>query len=418
MKNKKLSTSMTDSRFGGWGWSMIFYCMVLYFLYAALTTDGMNLIPNAFAGAHGWDPNALLAYATPASIVGMIGGFVFGRLIIKLNARNVSSFTLIVTGILFAVFGMVPSITMYMVVLMLICFFAAGYGTVACPAFMANWFPRKKGIALGWATMGGPFSSAFFVSGFAVLLAKSGIKTACLIIGIIVVIVGVISFFWAKNEPAEVGCLPDNMELDDTLSSSEVVVDNEKYSLGNILKNKNTWLIAIGYGMLWMVLVGILSQFVPRMMSVGYTSEQALTFLTISSIIAIPGSYLWGWLDSRFGTKIVSVIFAVSYLLSLVLLITSFNPVCVWIGCIFAGLGIGGLLNLLASMIISVFGREGFMSANSVITPIASIIRVSAFAIMAMLLNISGGSFTLPYLVFIVIDIIGAVLIMLISTKK
>ena len=418
MKNKKLSTSMTDSRFGGWGWSMIFYCMVLYFLYAALTTDGMNLIPNAFAGAHGWDPNALLAYATPASIVGMIGGFVFGRLIIKLNARNVSSFTLIVTGILFAVIGMVPSITMYMVVLMLICFFAAGYGTVACPAFMANWFPRKKGIALGWATMGGPFSSAFFVSGFAVLLAKSGIKTACLIIGIIVVIVGVISFFWAKNEPAEVGCLPDNMELDDTLSSSEVVVDNEKYSLGNILKNKNTWLIAIGYGMLWMVLVGILSQFVPRMMSVGYTSEQALTFLTITSIIAIPGSYLWGWLDSRFGTKIVSVIFAVSYLLSLVLLITSFNPVCVWIGCIFAGLGIGGLLNLLASMIISVFGREGFMSANSVITPIASIIRVSAFAIMAMLLNISGGSFTLPYLVFIVIDIIGAVLIMLISTKK
>ena len=418
MKNKKLSTSMTDSRFGGWGWSMIFYCMVLYFLYAALTTDGMNLIPNAFAGAHGWDPNALLAYATPASIVGMIGGFVFGRLIIKLNARNVSSFTLIVTGILFAVFGMVPSITMYMVVLMLICFFAAGYGTVACPAFMANWFPRKKGIALGWATMGGPFSSAFFVSGFAVLLAKSGIKTACLIIGIIVVIVGVISFFWAKNEPAEVGCLPDNMELDDTLSSSEVVVDNEKYSLGNILKNKNTWLIAIGYGMLWMVLVGILSQFVPRMMSVGYTSEQALTFLTITSIIAIPGSYLWGWLDSRFGTKIVSVIFAVSYLLSLVLLITSFNPVCVWIGCIFAGLGIGGLLNLLASMIISVFGREGFMSANSVITPIATIIRVSAFAIMAMLLNISGGSFTLPYLVFIVIDIIGAVLIMLISTKK
>lgn len=418
MKNKKLSTSMTDSRFGGWGWSMIFYCMVLYFLYAALTTDGMNLIPNAFAGAHGWDPNALLAYATPASIVGMIGGFVFGRLIIKLNARNVSSFTLIVTGILFAVFGMVPSITMYMVVLMLICFFAAGYGTVACPAFMANWFPRKKGIALGWATMGGPFSSAFFVSGFAVLLAKSGIRTACLVVGVIVVIVGVISFFWAKNEPAEVGCLPDNMELDETLSSSEVVIDNEKYSLGNILKNKNTWLIAIGYGMLWMVLVGILSQFVPRMMSVGYTSEQALTFLTITSIIAIPGSYLWGWLDSKFGTKIVSIIFAVSYLLSLILLITSFNPVCVWIGCIFAGLGIGGLLNLLASMIISVFGREGFMSANSVITPIASIIRVSAFAIMAMLLNISGGSFTLPYLVFIVIDIIGAVLIMLISTKK
>ncbi len=416
--NKRLSTSMTDSRFGTWGWSMIVYCMVLYFFYAALTTDGMNLIPNAFAGAHGWNANALLAYTTPASIVGMVGGFVFGRLIIRLNARIVSTGTLIVSGILFAVFGMVPTIPLYVVVLMLICFFAAGFGTVACPTFMANWFPRKKGIALGWATMGGPFSSAFFVSGFAILLAKGGIRIACLSIGVIVVIVGVISFFWAKNEPAEVDCLPDNMELDETITSSKMVIDAEKYSLKNILKNKSTWLIAIGYGMLWMVLVGILSQFVPRMVFVGYTPDQALTFMTITSIIAIPGSYLWGWLDSKFGTKGVSMIFALSYVAALILLITSLNIVCVWIGCIFAGLGIGGLLNLLASMIISVFGREGFMSANSVITPIASIIRVSAFAIMAMLLNVSGGSFTLPYLVFIVIDIVGAVFIMLIPTKK
>jgi OFA family oxalate/formate antiporter-like MFS transporter len=339
-------------------------------------------------------------------------------LIIKVHAKNISAFTLIVTGALFAIFGMVPSIAMYVVVLMMICFFASGFGTVACPTFMANWFPRKKGIALGWATMGGPFSSAFFVSGFAILLTKYGIRSACLTIGIIVVIIGIISIFWAKNEPADVDCLPDNMELDDTLTSSGMVVDNEKYSLKNILKTKSTWLIAIGYGLIWMVLVGILSQFVPRMMSVGYSNEQALTFLTITSIIAIPGSYLWGWLDSKFGTKTISIVYAFSYIVALILLITSFNPVCVWIGCIFAGLGIGGLLNLLASMIISSFGREGFMSANSVITPIASIIRVFAFALMAMLLNISGGSFTLPYIVFIIIDIVGAIFIMLIPTKN
>ena len=186
----------------------------------------------------------------------------------------------------------------------------------------------------------------------------------------------------------------------------------------NILKNKNTWLIVFGYGFLWMVLVGIISQFVPRMMSVGYTNAEALTFMSITSIIAIPGSYLWGWLDSKFGTKSISIAFAFSYVAALVLLITSFNIVCVWLGCIFAGLGIGGLLNLLASMIISVFGRDGFMSANSIIYPLANVVRTLAFILMAMLLKVSGGSFTLPYVVFIVIDIIGAGLIMLIPYKK
>lgn len=409
---------MTDSRFGGWGWSMILYCMVLYFLYAALTTDGQNLFPTAFAGLRGWDENALLAYASPAGIIGILGGFVFGRLILKSNSRVISAVTLIITGILFAVFGMVSSITLYVVVLILICFFASGFGTIACPAFMASWFPRKKGIALGWATMGAPFSSAFFVTGFSVLLEKCGVQMAFLVCGIVTAVIGIISFFWAKNDPSEVGALPDNMELDDSFKQEEKAVDAKEFSIGNILKNKNTWLIALGFGLLWMVTVGVISQFIPRMMSVGYTSTEALRFMMISSLIAIPGSYLWGWLDSKTGTKKASVIYAASYIIALLLLITSFHPVLVWTGCIFVGLGIGGLLNLLSSMIISAFGREGFMSANSIIMPIASIIRVLAFVVMAMLLNISGGSFTLPYAVFIGIDIIGVIIILLIPTKK
>lgn len=415
---RKLSTSLTDNRFGGWGWSMIFYTMILYFFYAAITTDGMNLIPNAFAQLHGWDANMLLSAATPAGLIGLVGGFIFGRLVIKTKPRNMSAISLIITGVLYALLGAVPSVALYIVDLCLICFFASGFGTAACPAFIANWFPRKKGIALGWSTMGAPLSSCGFVAGFSVLLAVKGVQFAFMVFGILAVIVGVLTFFWAKNEPAEVGCLPDNMALDESVSTQEVVVDNEKYSIKNILKSKNTWLIVFGYGFLWMVLVGIISQLIPRMMSVGYSNAQALTFMTITSIIAIPGSYLWGWLDSKYGTKIISIIFAVSYILALILLITSWNPVCVWLGCIFAGLGIGGLLNLLASMIISCFGRAGFMSANSIIYPLANVVRTFAFILMGILLKISGGTYTLPYIVFIVIDVIGAIIICFIPYEK
>lgn len=175
-KTRKLSTSMTDNRFGGWGWSMIFYTMILYFFTAAITTDVMNLIPSAFAQANGWNATTLLSAATPAGIFGLVGGFVFGRLVIKTKPRKMSVFTLIITGILYALLGSVPTVPLFIVDLMLINFFAAGFGSAACPAFIANWFPRKKGIALGWSTMGGPISSCAFVSGFAVLLAAKGIQ--------------------------------------------------------------------------------------------------------------------------------------------------------------------------------------------------------------------------------------------------
>ena len=112
METKKLSKSLTDNRFGGWGWSMIFYTMILYFFYAAITTDGMNLIPSAFAEAHGWDANTLLSVATPAGLIGLVGGFVFGRLVIKTKPKNMSAVTLIITGILYALLGMVPSVAL------------------------------------------------------------------------------------------------------------------------------------------------------------------------------------------------------------------------------------------------------------------------------------------------------------------
>lgn len=141
-------------------------------------------------------------------------------------------------------------------------------------------------------------------------------------------------------------------------------------------------------------------------------------FLTISSIIAIPGSYFWGWLDGKIGTKMASVIYSVSYIAALLILIFASSLAIIWIGCIFIGLGLGGILNLIPSMVISAFGKEGFKQANSLVTTIASLIRVLAFAIMAACLTVSGGSYTLPYTVFICADILGAVFLLLIRKKK
>lgn len=415
---KRYSTSLTDNRFGKWGWSMIIYVMILNFFFAALTTDGQNLFPSFFAQVKGWNPNALLAVATPAGIIGIVGNFLFSRMLIKVKAKIVAGMTMIITGVCFAILGFAPNVPVYFIAMCLVCFFASGFGLSAQPLIMAHWFPKKKGIALGWSTMGAPFSSAFFVSGFSVLFGVAGLQKSFLYIGIIVVIMGIISFFWAKDYPEEVGAYPDNMiPVEGENQMPEVANEKSQFTLAVLMKDKDMWLISIGFGFLWMALVGILSQFVPRMMSVGYEQSQALMMLTIVSIVAIPGSYFWGWLDSKIGTKKASFIFAFSYVIALICLITSVNAFVVWLGCICAGFGIGGLLNLLTSMVITVYGRKDFVFANSVIVPIASILRVLAFMVVAFLLQLSNGSYTLPYVVFIVIDIIGACMILLVTNE-
>lgn len=416
MDNKQL----TNSKFGKWGWSMIIYTALLYYIWAGIGTDGLNLYPGFFSGVHGWDYNLLLGYATPAGIIGVVGGVLFGRLVIKTGVRQLCSWALIVSGILYAIFGFSSSPVMYFIVLTAFTFVSQAYGLIATATLMGNWFPRKKGIALGWATMGAPLTTATFVTIMSALYGKFGSGIGSTIMGAIIVILGIISFWWIKEYPEEVGAYPDNIkEGSEQLSSQLGEMKNytSPFTIGRLLRDKDMWLISLGFGFLWMVTVGVVSQFVPRMMSVGYSNETALLMLTIAAICGLVGSYFWGWLDQKIGTKPASVVYALSYVVSLLLLIFAKVEILTYVAIVFVGFGIGGLLNLMASMVIAVYGRYDFAAANSLVSPIASLLQKAAFAVMAVALSISGGDYTIPYIIFIVIDIIGMILLMFVSGK-
>ena len=417
---KPTNKQLTNSKFGPWGWSMILYAFLLYYFWAGLSVDALNVYPEAFAALHGWDPNVLLGFATPAGIIGVLGGIVFGRLIMKTGARNLSAVTLIVTGLIYILFGRVSSPTMFLVCLTLFTFMANAFGLIVTSTLMNNWFPRKKGIALGWATMGAPLCTATFVAILSGLFGKFGVPTGCTIVGVVVVIFGLASLVWVKDYPHDVGAYPDNIKAEgvDFKAQAEAVRSHKSaFTVSKLLRDKDMWCMGLGFGLLWMVTVGIVSQFVPRMISVGNSQPAALMMLTAAAVVGLFGSYFWGWLDQKVGTKPASVVYSASYIIALLLLIFAKLPIFTYIAIVFVGLGIGGLLNLMPSMVISVYGKYDFTAANSLVSPIASLLQKFAFLIMAVLLGVSGGDYALPYGVFIVIDVIGAALLLCVTGK-
>jgi len=416
MENKQL----TNSKFGKWGWSMIIYTAVLYYVWAGIGTDGLNLYPGFFSAVHGWDYNLLLGFATPAGIIGVVGGILFGRMVIKTGVRKLCCVTLIISGVLYAIFGFVQTPEMYFVVLTAFTFVSQAYGLISTATLMGNWFPRKKGIALGWATMGAPLTTATFVTIMSTLYMNFGSGLGGSIMGIIIIILGIVSIFWVKEYPEEVGAYPDNIKDDSEQLSAqlqEMRTYKSPFTIRKLLKDRDMWLISIGFGMLWMVTVGVVSQFVPRMMSVGYDNGTSLMMLTIAAVFGILGSYFWGWLDQKIGTKKASCVYSAFYIIALLLLMFAKVEFLTYIAVLFVGFGIGGLLNLMASMVIAVYGRYDFMAANSLVSPIASLLQKAAFIIMAIALAQSGGDYTLPYTIFIIIDVIGMVLLLCVTNK-
>lgn len=73
------------------------------------------------------------------------------------------------------------------------------------------------------------------------------------------------------------------------------------------------------------------------------------------------------------------------------------------------GIGIGGIGNLIPSMIGTCFGRYDFIQANKAIAPLNTIVRQSGI-VLAGILSQTVYGYTGLYVVLLVADIVGIIL--------
>ena len=414
------SKSSTKSNFGKWGWSMIIYCAITFYLAAVLSTDTLNWFPEAFTTFRGWDGSVIDLCNTMAGLggwLGIIAAVVFSLLTEKIGTKYMALIGNIVSGIVCFVFAMTKNVTVFLIMIVLLVFISGNVQLNVVPNTLMNvWFPKKKGLALGWASMGLPLCTATIV---VILSAIGNPQTAYIVIGILCIVVGIVSLFWVKNTPEEVGATPDNEPIDIEAAKAHMLQQEEeakKMTLGVILKNRNTWMIGIGLGLLWMTTIGLVSNFIPRQIMVGIAQPTAIMMLTIAAVVGIIGSYIWGWLDQKFNTKRASLIYGVWYLIALLLMI--FHNGSTWmniLATIFVGFGIGGIGNLIPSMIGTCFGRFGFLKANKVIAPMNTAIRSTALVIIGL---IGVANLRISYWVFFAGSCVAIILIALIKIPE
>ena len=414
------SSNNTKSNFGKWGWSMILYCAVSYYLAAALSTDTLNWFPSAFTAYHGWDAsivNLCNAMAGIGGWLGVIAAVVFSIMAAKWGSRFMAVLGNFVCGVLCIIFACTTNITVFLAMVVILTFVSGNIQLNVVPNNIMNiWFPKKKGLALGWASMGLPLCTATII---VILSAIGNPKTAYIILGILCFAVGIISIFWVKNTPEEVGATPDNEPIDheEALALKAKQEEEAKHmTIGMIAKNRNTWLIGFGHGFLWMTTIGLVSNFIPRLLMVGTDQNVALSMLTIAALIGIFGSYVWGWLDQKLTTKTASIIYGFWYLAALLIMIFhNGSMVMTILAAIFVGFGIGGIGNLIPSIIGTCFGRFGFIQANRLIAPINTAVRSTALIIIGA---VGTANLTHSYVIFFGASAVAILLITFIKQPQ
>lgn len=406
--------------FGKKGWTLICFEVVLLFFMTGLTVDGLNIIVPQMAAFRGWDINVLLSISTPAGIIALFLVMFWGKFIEKFGLKQVTVATMFLAAIATILYGNSVSVAMYAVTLVAMVTLINAFAVICGFAICTNWFPTKKGIVMGFTTIGMNLASACISIILNALTSKSNIAVALTIMGIVIAVVGVLVALFVKATPEEAGCYPDNdPKVAELIHKEELALEQDdagRLSYLAALKDAKVWIFGIAYGFFGLATVGIMSQLVGYFQEVrGFTLNTALLTITVAAIIGMIGSVLWGVVDQKVGTKLASILFGVWYFIGIIFLILP-NMICMYIGIFMLGFAIGGNGNFAPSMASYVFGRKNFAVSYSCVNTIVGIVRSLSFVVLAALRSMTAG-YTVPYLVFAVISLLGGLMLIFVKVK-
>lgn len=420
IKGKNSSDGNKNSivNFGAAGWGTILYCMAMFWFYVGFVNDGSNITAPAVAEKLGVQSGTILNMNSIAGIVGVIFFIIIGQINRKIGARLTSGIFTIMAGVGYIVIGNATSVAMYTIAM---CFVVGGImsaGYIAGGTLVAQWFPKKKGVVMGYTTMGHNLASAFYVPLITWLVGSFGVEKGVMVPAIASIILGIVGLLFIKNTPQERGLNPDNVS-DEVFKKeyyTEDVDHDGGWTTGKLLKVKELWLAAITTGFFQICSVGVMSQLVVRNVSLGFTQVQAVSIMTLLACIGVVGSWLIGILDDKIGTKKTMILFGFWYILALLANVSE-TKVGIYVSIFMIGMAIGGSANFTTSLPASIFGRHGFDKVNSVIFPIQGFVTSLCFAVNGVVLNLTG-NLRYAYLVFAGIAAVNIVLVLFVNEHR
>jgi len=396
--------------------------ILFMFLYSGLQNDQINIIQAFITEAGGgWTATATQLPMTVGNFVCIILTFVYGTLFMKFGVKKPLIGVMIVTAL--GVVGIAlangldanggatsGNYALFFISLFIV---RCGCMILQMAGFMlvANWFLKYRGQVMGIVTMGSPIFSVVGTGVMTNLIQNKfhgDYRPFYYGIAILIVVIIVVVALFVKDTPEDAGLYPDGA---DHAPKSETG-DEVNLTVGQVLKEKRAWQLIISYGAFTFIINACMGSMAVRYITLGGIEVwlKAVVYLGIGAILGIPMSYVFGFLDDKFGSIKASIVLGVCEIIPVVCLML--QPMGGSVPLMIAwGFGVacmtGGVPTMHPCITGYVYGRKEYQSANRIIMAIQLI--PSAVAAMMMVSLISAGKATLAYIILLVIIAIGLI---------
>ena len=350
-----------------WGWYVVSGAfLILLFTYGVRYSFGVFVRPMFVE--YGWPMSIISLGASINILVYAIFGVFCGRLLDKIAPKWMMTIGSIITAVGFYYLTQAKTpLWLYMSYGVLCGIGNACNGAVVSSAAVGKWFVRKRGLAMGLATMGIGVGTMVMAPVAGYIVDQYSWRTGFIFFGTLILVFGIIisQVLMGKTTPEAMGLLPDgDAAASDEPHSAAVVSQQKKVSLKPVIKDFRFWLLAICNSLAAITVMMTFVHQVSYAVSLNIGKVEAAGALGVVGLTSSCGKFFFGWLSDRIRDA--------KYAASFGFFVMSAGMFCllkaetVWLLYLYAlvyGFGYGSLAPVMPYIISDRFGRHILGSA-------------------------------------------------------
>jgi MFS family permease len=417
----------TDRAIAFYGWRIVGVCFLTLFVSVGFGFYSFGPFFKALAAEFG---GGRLGIGVGLAVFNLTNGLVapfLGRALDGGSARRImTAGTLLLVAGLLGVSQVRSLGQFYLVLGGVMALGAALIGGLTASTLVANWFVRRRGMALGIATMGISMSGVVMAPVATTLIEHLGWRWAFVVYaGLTAVLVLPVVRLFVVDRPEDLGLHPDGAAVgEDELeeagpgagegpagiepvpalppSGARPLLRPPLPSWTAPLRERSFWIIAVVVALNFCANGAVLTHIIAHATDLGFAPVRAAFVLSCIAGLGVVGKVLFGWISDRIDKR--AALWLASALqmggVALFLAVESYPGLLG--GAAVFGLGMGGLVPLWGTLIGACYGRRSFGRVMGLMSPLMLPIQILGVPFAGWVFD-RWGSYTLAFETFLVV---------------
>ena len=270
---------------------------------------------------------------------------------------------------------------------------------------VSRWFAKREGMMTGIVLAGIGIGTIILPPLAGWLISSYGWRTACIIIGIMLVVLTITLAQFLKRDPAQMGLRPyGEKEIAESPNSQR-----RGLSLREAIHTREFWILGVVFFAFMFGMQVVIVHIVMHAIKLGISATGAISVLTVMGGLSIAGRVAIGIIADRIGNKSALAISFILFSQALLWLVLSRELWMLHLLAVILGLGFGGIITLMAPITAELFGQS---SLGVILGTINLAANVGGFIspILAGRIFDTSGNYQLAFLICIALSIISIIL--------